>query len=172
MKMIADMCDGAGPCSGYQVRRVPTCESGETAVILCESCFDKEMAWRRERNEDLERQNRLPIPRFSECELYDSLYCKPWNTGLTSDMRSVCKALETLVNALEGNINSHNVRGDIVDDVREFRLTIQARLEEDGYTVSCMDSRGNGGNKWHVYAPGSAAGKRVRKYREEIMTRD
>ena len=69
----ADNCDGSGPHSGDEVRRLPTsAEAGGGAVILCRNCWKHEMEWRKERNTSLEGNAKFPILDFSQGERYNS----------------------------------------------------------------------------------------------------
>lgn len=52
-----------------QVRKVPS--TGGSNLILCNHCFKCEMAWRKERNKELERDNRFPMLRWNDLEVYD-----------------------------------------------------------------------------------------------------
>jgi len=77
-------------------------------------------------------------------------YCKPWNTGLSSTDRAVCARLSRLLTALDVEINSHVVQGDICEDIREFRYQLLCKLERDGWSASY-----DGGNRMKVRAPDS-----------------
>ena len=46
-------CDGAYcAADDAPVRRLPTCDGA--ALILCRACYEQEMVWRRERNQELQ----------------------------------------------------------------------------------------------------------------------
>ena len=65
-------CDG-DRCfrSTGEVRRLPTgYGTGHGAVILCQHCFEHEMAWRREKNKKLEPALAFPIPSWESLEVY------------------------------------------------------------------------------------------------------
>ena len=75
-------------------------------------------------------------------------YCTPWETGLSSTEAAVCRRLGRLLQALHDEINSHVVRGAICDDLRNFSLQLQSKLENDGWSFSYQ-----GGNRLKVRAP-------------------
>lgn len=77
-------------------------------------------------------------------------YCVPWNTGLSSTDRAVCARIGRLLTALDVEINSHVVRGEISNDIREFRYQLMCKLEADGWSMSY-----DGGNRMKVRAPSS-----------------
>ncbi len=53
------------------VRRLPTSKVPHGgAVILCHHCFGIEMAFRRERNKELEKDCQFDIPNWTDLELY------------------------------------------------------------------------------------------------------
>ena len=93
-------------------------------------------------------------------------YCKPHCVGMYSEPRAVAKELGKLFDAIS-EIDAYNVSGRILKDLEAFRNTIQAGLENEGYTVSCMNGRMQGTNKHNVYCPGSPTGKKIRKWRKE-----
>jgi hypothetical protein len=76
------------------------------------------------------------------------LYCEPWNAGLASETPAVCKRIGRLLTALDTEINSHVVQGDIIDHIREFRFELMTRLEAEGWTMSY-----DGGNAMKVRDP-------------------
>lgn len=55
-------CDGFGPCSEIY-REVKVLPTGETNVILCKRCFDREIKFRIERNKDLSRNCQFKLPK-------------------------------------------------------------------------------------------------------------
>ena len=67
-------CDGNGPHSREaenrpcQTRRLPT--GGDGAAILCRKCYHREIAWRKERNRDLEPQNHFDLPAWDSLPVY------------------------------------------------------------------------------------------------------
>jgi hypothetical protein len=76
------------------------------------------------------------------------LYCEPWNAGLASETPAVCKRLGRLLTALDTEINSHVVQGDIIDHIRDFRFALMTRLEAEGWTMGY-----DGGNHMKVRDP-------------------
>jgi hypothetical protein len=75
-------------------------------------------------------------------------YCNPWNAGLCSETSSVARRLGRLLTALDTEINSHIVQGDIEKDIRDFRYQLLCKLEADGWSASYK-----GGNHMKVRAP-------------------
>lgn len=61
-------------------------------------------------------------------------YCTPWNAGLDSEPNAVCRRLAKLITTLDEQINSNIVSGEILDDIRAFRLQLQDKLEKEGWT--------------------------------------
>lgn len=82
-------------------------------------------------------------------------YCNPWNAGLASETPAVCRRLQRLIKALSVEINDQVVRGQIADDVRNFRLKIWRKLQRDGWEVSWHE-KGDGACR--VKAPKSMKG--------------
>lgn len=76
-------------------------------------------------------------------------YCKPWNAGLASETPAVARRIGRLLETLDTEINGHVCEGQILDDVRNFRMKLCTALELDGWTFSY-----DGGNKMKVRAPG------------------
>ncbi len=64
---IRNECDGSGPHSGTETRRLPT--GGDGAVILCRRCYSHEMAWRRERNRDLGADAQFDLPSWESLKV-------------------------------------------------------------------------------------------------------
>ena len=65
------MCDGSGPCAYGQVRVLPMGPSPHHGnVILCMSCFNKEIAWRRERNTELAKDCQFKLPAWTDLQVY------------------------------------------------------------------------------------------------------
>lgn len=54
-----------------EVRKLPTSADplGGNA-ILCRQCHARELAWREERNKDLEPANRFPLPEWGSLDVY------------------------------------------------------------------------------------------------------
>jgi hypothetical protein len=44
---------------------------GDGNLILCIACFDHELAWRRERNRELEKFAQFRLPSWEACEVYE-----------------------------------------------------------------------------------------------------
>lgn len=62
-------CDGAHcTCTAGETRRLPT--GGTSAVILCRSCYRKEINWRIEKNRRLTSGNQFPLPEWYDLEAY------------------------------------------------------------------------------------------------------
>lgn len=76
-------------------------------------------------------------------------YCKPWNAGLDSETPAVCRRIGRLLTALDTEITSHVVQGQIEKDIRDFRYSLMCKLEADGWTMSY-----DGGNRMKVRQPG------------------
>lgn len=66
MTWIDSNCDGAGPHSGTETRRLPTGGSG--AAIVCRCCYDRELRFRRER---IREGVDFELPAWGDLEVYD-----------------------------------------------------------------------------------------------------
>lgn len=67
-----DMCDGSGPCSPGEVRVLPVGSSPHHGnMILCFSCFNREIAWRKERNRQLGKDCQFKTPFWNELKIYN-----------------------------------------------------------------------------------------------------
>lgn len=77
-------------------------------------------------------------------------YCVPWNTGLSSTDRAVAARLSRLLTALDTEITSHVVQGEISNEIRDFRYQLLCKLERDGWSASY-----DGGNRMKVRTPSS-----------------
>lgn len=62
-------CDGSGPCRPGQVRKLPLGEGAN--IILCRSCFGREIAYRKARNKLLAPELRFELPKFEDLEVYN-----------------------------------------------------------------------------------------------------
>ncbi len=67
------MCDGNGPCAAGEVRVLPT--GGQSNAILCRSCYEFEMKFRRWRNAKyakprLATENRFSLPAWESLKPY------------------------------------------------------------------------------------------------------
>ena len=62
------MCDGSGPCDPGRVRVLPA--GGDANMILCRCCFERELAFRRERNKELAADCAFDLPGWLTCEIY------------------------------------------------------------------------------------------------------
>jgi hypothetical protein len=62
-------CDG-GVCLNHkgQVRVLPS--GGDSNLILCQACFFHEIAWRKERNKDLCKENHFKLPKWEDLKVY------------------------------------------------------------------------------------------------------
>jgi hypothetical protein len=94
-------------------------------------------------------------------------YCHPWNAGLCSETSAVARKLAKSFDAMS-LIDSNIVRGEVAEDFRNARMAITEKLEAEGWTVSCMTGGLQPSDKIRVYPPGSPAGKKIRKWREEV----
>jgi hypothetical protein len=74
-------------------------------------------------------------------------YCNPWEAGLSSEASAVARGLGRILTILENEINSNLVTGDIVNDVREFRLSLHNKLKADGWRIEAKQ------NGWKVLQP-------------------
>jgi len=61
-------CDGSGPHTAGEVRVLPT--GGDSNAILCRSCFDREIAYRRERNRELSKDCAFKLPTWDSLKVY------------------------------------------------------------------------------------------------------
>jgi hypothetical protein len=77
MDVMNPNCDG-GRCkaTGGQVRVLPLGRpygrSGGGNAILCRDCFEYEIAWRKQRNEQLAPHAQYDLPSWSSLEVYES----------------------------------------------------------------------------------------------------
>ena len=69
MKKQNPNCDG-GYCTreAGEVRRLPT--GGNSAAILCRSCYEYEIAYRRERNKELAKDCAFDLPAWDSLKTY------------------------------------------------------------------------------------------------------
>ena len=75
------------------------------------------------------------------------LYIEPWNCGLSSTARATGSRLGRLLTTLADEINRHIVKGEITSDIEKLRLKIHAKLEAEGWRISCPN------NRWKVLPP-------------------
>ena len=62
-------CSGSGPCIlGGEVRVLPT--GGDSNAILCRLCFNREIAWRKERNRELAKDCAFKLPTWDSLKVY------------------------------------------------------------------------------------------------------
>ena len=64
------MCDGSGPHDPGRVRLLPGAIPDHGNMILCRCCFERELAWRRERNRELSKDCAFKLPGWLECAIY------------------------------------------------------------------------------------------------------
>lgn len=65
------MCDGSGPCDPGRVRVLPIGPSPHHGnLILCRCCFERELAYRLERNRELSTDCAFKLPKWTDCEIY------------------------------------------------------------------------------------------------------
>lgn len=74
-------------------------------------------------------------------------YCLPWEAGLTSEAPKVARGLSRILTTLESEIHSNVVQGDIVEDVRQFRIMLHNKLKADGWRITATQ------NGWKVLQP-------------------
>jgi len=58
------ICDGCGDGREKRVHKLSVGVHGN--LFLCKKCWNREMRWRKERNKELERQNRFSILKWPE----------------------------------------------------------------------------------------------------------
>lgn len=61
-------CDGSGPHCGGEVRVLPT--GGDGNAILCLNCYNREIAYRVERNRDLGKDCQFELPQWDTLKVY------------------------------------------------------------------------------------------------------
>lgn len=61
-------CDGSGPHTPGQVRVLPT--GGTSNSILCRSCFNREIAFRQDRNRSLGEFAKFALPTWDSLKVY------------------------------------------------------------------------------------------------------
>ena len=86
MKKHNDNCDGDHCTAGTEkgeVRRLPI--GGNSAAILCRACYEHEMAWRRERNQEMAKDCAFDLPAWEALKVYPEpearLPGKTWGDG-------------------------------------------------------------------------------------------
>ena len=66
-------CDGSGPCSFGEVRVLPLgSEPHHGNLILCRSCFNREIAFRQDRNKELSKDCAFNLPTWDSLEVYST----------------------------------------------------------------------------------------------------
>ena len=68
MEIHNNNCDGSN-CK-FQTGTVKYIPLSDGGLILCMSCYQHEMMWRRERNKELSKENRFDIPDWKQLETY------------------------------------------------------------------------------------------------------
>lgn len=63
-------CDGSGPHNLGEVRLMPT--GGDGNLILCRSCWNREIAYRRDRNRSLGQFAQFDLPEFDVAKEYET----------------------------------------------------------------------------------------------------
>lgn len=61
-------CDGSGPHASGTVRVLPY--GGDGNLILCHSCYMREMQYRRERNRELGQDCKFKLPAWNDLRVY------------------------------------------------------------------------------------------------------
>ena len=65
-------CDGSGPHTNGQVRVLRTSkEPFGSNLHLCHACFNREIAWRRQRNQELGQESHFDLPVWTSLKVYD-----------------------------------------------------------------------------------------------------
>lgn len=65
------MCDGSGPCDPGAVRVLPLGGNPHHGnLILCRCCFERELAYRRDRNRDLAPSAAFALPKWTDLQPY------------------------------------------------------------------------------------------------------
>lgn len=59
-------CDGDHETKG-EIRRLPI--SGGANALVCKACFERELIWRRDRNDSLSFTSRFSLPMWEELEV-------------------------------------------------------------------------------------------------------
>lgn len=154
-------CDGSH-CHNEagEVRALPYGGGGN--LILCRACFDHEITFRHERNRELSEEAKFDLPPWQSLNVYGETYepyCKPWNAGLASETSAVCKRIARLMEALDSELTSNVVKGEIVEDIRQFRFALMNKLEAEGWSLSY-----DGGNRMKVRPPGHK-----RPFRKQVV---
>ncbi len=64
-------CDGSGPCIlNGEVRVLPT--GGDSNGLLCRLCFNREIAFRKDRNKELSKDCAFALPKWESLRVYGS----------------------------------------------------------------------------------------------------
>lgn len=63
-------CGGSGPHQTGDVRSLPL--GGGSNLILCQFCWNRELVYRRERNESLDKSARFETPDWQDGTLYET----------------------------------------------------------------------------------------------------
>ena len=66
-RLIDPECGGNGSHTGKEVRMLPYTGGN---LILCRSCFNREIAYRRERNKNLSKDARFTTPKWKTLNVY------------------------------------------------------------------------------------------------------
>lgn len=61
-------CDGGGPHKGKQIRVFP---AGDSNYLLCRACFNREIAFRKERNRELSPDCAFKLPTWDSLKVYE-----------------------------------------------------------------------------------------------------
>ena len=70
--MTNNNCDGSGPCAPGEVRFLPLGKVAHYGVIiLCRSCWAREIAWRRGRNRELSPDCAFDLPAWADLDVYE-----------------------------------------------------------------------------------------------------
>lgn len=54
-----------------EVRVLPLNKNHSSNLILCQSCFFHEIAWRKERNKELSKDCQFDIPNWNDLKIYE-----------------------------------------------------------------------------------------------------
>lgn len=66
-------CDGSGPHKAGEVRVLPVSSIADHGnMILCQMCFNREIAWRKERNRELSQECWFALPAWESLKVYET----------------------------------------------------------------------------------------------------
>jgi len=68
--ILNSSCDGGGPHEGHEVRKLKT--GTDSNAILCRACYRKEIAYRTERNRELDPAAAFLLPSWESLAIYNA----------------------------------------------------------------------------------------------------